>query len=438
MKKYSISLSVFALLAFVSLSTQAQVGVFTGNMDIDGGQLELAGSAEFDRDTGTYTVIGGGHDIWDEADDFHYAYMEMSGDFDIRGRVSISQGTSDWTKTMLMARQNLTPGSPNIGTRVRGLDGQFSGQQRSEQDSGGSSTDGALRVTGVNGQMQRLVKRGNQFGIFYKLDGDADWSLIEWRTLDLADPYYLGIAVTSHTVGELATGTVSELEIIPGNQFTQATTWNGGLGIAPLPGSAVPTDGGYILNGNGRDIWETADDGYFLYTNLAGDGAITAKVRWIDGGENSDWAKAGIMIRDDGDDPSSQHYWIELRSGPVADGVALGDQTDAQWRDSTGGASGNTEILQADGSKLFSPDGVWYRVVKNGTEFSSFYSLDGNDWVLANTNTIDFGDDWNAYGLVVTSHTQDDEIVTAEFTDVSVGTSSVQTSNVGDEWSLYE
>lgn len=440
MKVLSRSLTIFALLAVGIMSSQAQIGVFDASQDIfggDGSNLGADGSASFDPATGTYTVEGSGDDIWNAEDNFHYLFTTWSGDFDVQARITISQGTSDWTKSMIMARATLDAGSINVGTRVRGADGQFSMQRRfsaTEWD----STPGDLRVVGINGGLQRLVKRGNTFSTYYMDESTGEWVFVHSQELDLPETFYLGFAVTAHTVGEIATGTFSEVAIIPGDQFTNATTWNGGLGAAPLPGSARLIDDAYILTGNGRDIWNEADDGYFLFTELAGDGAISAKVRWIDGGLNNDWSKAGIMIRDDGADPASAHYWIELRSGPDTDGIALGDRTDAQWRDDAGASSGNAEITQADGSAVASPDGVWYRVSRRGNEFTSSYSLDGSTWAIANTHTANFTDNVAAYGLVVTSHTEDDEIVTAEFTDVSVGTSGLQTSSVGDEWSLYE
>src|SRR6266404_9297585 len=36
---------------------------------------------------GNYTVVGGGNDIWDAADDFTFHYFPVSGDFDVRVRV---------------------------------------------------------------------------------------------------------------------------------------------------------------------------------------------------------------------------------------------------------------------------------------------------------------------------------------------------------------
>lgn len=212
MKRKSVFLSVFSLFVATALTAQAQIGIFEANQDIDSGRLGAAGSASYDSLTGTYTIEGSGHDIWDDADNFHFVYRKWSGDFDVQARVSISQGTSDWTKSMIMARATLEGSSINIGTRVRGADGQFSMQRRfspTEWD----STPGDLRVVGLNGALQRFVKRGNTFTTSYKDESTGEWIEVHSQELSLPDTFLLGFAVTAHTEGEIATGTFSEVSI---------------------------------------------------------------------------------------------------------------------------------------------------------------------------------------------------------------------------------
>jgi hypothetical protein len=223
MKKASVFLSVFSLFVAGAMSVQAQIGIFETSTDIDGGQLGPAGSASYNAATGTYTVKGSGHDIWDARDDFHFLYKKWSGDFDVQARIAITGGTSAWIKGMIMARATLDPASINIGTRVR-RDGQYSMQSRQTATTW-DGTDGPLRVTNaaINGGLQRFVKRGDTFTCYYKLDGDANWTLIGNdanydNRLSLPDVYYLGFAVTAHTGDvtdktEVATGTFSQVSI---------------------------------------------------------------------------------------------------------------------------------------------------------------------------------------------------------------------------------
>jgi hypothetical protein len=65
----------------------------------------MAGSLTTVGDTNT--VVGGGGDIWNASDNFFYAYMKMTGDFDYYVKVESLVGNSGdggWSKAELMAR----------------------------------------------------------------------------------------------------------------------------------------------------------------------------------------------------------------------------------------------------------------------------------------------------------------------------------------------
>jgi hypothetical protein len=60
---------------------------------------------------GTFLVGGGGNDIWDAADAFHFLYQEFTGPFDARVRVEAMDptGLSTWAKAELMVRESTAP-----------------------------------------------------------------------------------------------------------------------------------------------------------------------------------------------------------------------------------------------------------------------------------------------------------------------------------------
>src|ERR1043165_6960348 len=60
-----------------------------------------------DLANGSYTMEGGGNDIWDVADEFDYAHYTQSGNFDVKVRVESLEFTATWTKAGLMARETL-------------------------------------------------------------------------------------------------------------------------------------------------------------------------------------------------------------------------------------------------------------------------------------------------------------------------------------------
>jgi len=183
------------------------------NVGTDADGNALLGSATYDATTNTYEIQGGGLDIWETADQFHFLYTEVSGDFVMECNMEHdeserSTSTNDWIKGMMMGRQNLTAGSPNFGTRCR-RDGQFSWQMRAAQD-GSSTSDGDNRITFTTEgyfedeyPRQRLVREGDSWDIFFRDDlGAGDWIKVQdTQTLVMEDPILVGLAVTAHDVG---------------------------------------------------------------------------------------------------------------------------------------------------------------------------------------------------------------------------------------------
>src|SRR3982750_4693565 len=67
------------LLAAAAFAQTGQFGAFTNSNDV--GAPPLKGSAEFDASARQYKITGSGTDIWGKADQFHYVWRELSGDF---------------------------------------------------------------------------------------------------------------------------------------------------------------------------------------------------------------------------------------------------------------------------------------------------------------------------------------------------------------------
>lgn len=199
--------------------------------------------------------------------------------------------------------------------------------------------------------------------------------------------------------------------------FDSTANW-GPRGTANTPGEVEYDDasGTFTMRGNGDDIWNNDDEGFFVYANKSGSWRISANVYWNDPGTN-DWSKIGVMVRENAEDASSRHYWAELR------GAGFGDRVDAQWRDSTGGGSGNAQIFEEDGTTgvfdIFN-EGVWIRVSRYAALdlFVTEWSYDGENWVIGHQqNQADWPDEV-AFGLAITSHVDDEFLVEARVTDV--------------------
>jgi hypothetical protein len=89
------------------------------------------------------------------------------------------------------------------------------------------------------------------------------------------------------------------------------------IGSPSAPGSYSVVGGVYTINGDGADIGGSADDFYYVYTTLSGDGEITARIKSIE--HTHDWAKAGVMIREKLTDTSSHAMMIATPPSGSAD-----------------------------------------------------------------------------------------------------------------------
>src|SRR6266536_3126537 len=87
-----------------------------------------------------------------------------------------------------------------------------------------------------------------------------------------------------------------------------------GSGNLSLSGPVTDPKTVWTMNVNGDDIQGTADRGYFVYTTLPGDGAITARILAQTGGRTYGWMKTGGMIREN-DTPGAAMATINQATG---------------------------------------------------------------------------------------------------------------------------
>ena len=158
---------------------------------------------------------------------------------------------------------------------------------------------------------------------------------------------------------------------------------------------------GYTVSGSGSDIWGTADAFHFAWKRMTGDFSIDTQVESIE--NTSPWAKAGLMIRANALDASSQHASIFVSPG---NGIAF------QRRVAQGGVSTNTA-----GPVLTAP--VWLRLTRQGTMIRAMYRKNLTDaWTILKSQIIDTLGGPVDVGLAVTSHRTNAELATGKFKGV--------------------
>jgi hypothetical protein len=175
--------------------------------------------------------------------------------------------------------------------------------------------------------------------------------------------------------------------------------------IAPtFEGGAVPCREPMLVGGSGRDIWGSFDDFEFLYQPIAADGDIVAQVvspaRNVVGQSTSDFAKAGVMIRQTVD-TGSPHVILDVRP-----------RGDIEFM--TRSVSGGSTTFIAGGTISYP---AWLKLSRRGGVVTGYVSADGRVWDRIGSTDGPPGD--ALIGLAVTSHeTRDSDY--AEFAQVGV------------------
>jgi hypothetical protein len=184
----------------------------SGWVATDIGGPGLAGSTSFDG--ATWTVRGGGTNIWDPADQFQYAYTTVSGDANIVARVTSMQNTSSTAKAGLMFRDGTSATAAFVDVMQR-PDNTVVMQWR---DTAGGTSDwnGAGLGSTSSVKWLKLTRTGNVFAASYAATAgtpsSSDWVLVGTRTVAMAAPI-TGLAVTASNNSALCAATFTNVTL---------------------------------------------------------------------------------------------------------------------------------------------------------------------------------------------------------------------------------
>jgi hypothetical protein len=207
---------ILCVLVLVPLASEAQ-SLPTGWSTTDIGAVGAAGSASYGG--GTFSVAGAGADVWNTADAFRFVYTTLTGDGTLVTRVASEQYVANWTKAGVMMRESLTPGSRHAFMLVSPGKG-LAFQRRVDTDGLSTSTSGGA---GTAPYFVRLTRTGSTIAASISPDG-ATWTLVGSDTIVMAPTIYVGLAVSSHVAGTLATATFTTTAVTPAAQTTTTET----------------------------------------------------------------------------------------------------------------------------------------------------------------------------------------------------------------------
>jgi regulation of enolase protein 1 (concanavalin A-like superfamily) len=357
----------------------------------DVGAVDATGSAT--SAGGTFTVKGSGADIWGAADEFHYVHRTISGNFHIEARVASVQNLNVWTKAGLMIREGLAAGARHatlVATPSTARPVSF--QRRATANGTTVSTSGPLQAPPV---WLRLVRAGNVVTAHYRTASTGAWTLVGQQSFSaLSATLDVGLAVSSHVDGRLATATFDSITVAQTSSFTSRD-----IGSVGLTGTTTESGGTVTIAGAGADIWGTADAFRFYYTPWSGDGTITVRVRSLT--NVNAWTKAGVMFRES-TAAGSKHIMLIVTPGK---GVSV------QARTVAGGTS--QELARQTGT---APE--WLRIRRAGGTFVLSASEDGTTWRNLASSSLGMTSSV-LVGLPVSSHSTTSR-ATAVFSDLSV------------------
>ena len=197
------------LLAMMSCAVRASAQP-SGWAATDIGAVGATGSSS--GSGGSFTVTGAGADIWNTADAFQYVSTTMTGDGSIVARVATVQNVASWTKAGVMMRETLSAGSRHALMLMSAGKGP-SFQRRVATNGVSTSTSGG---TGTAPAFVKLTRAGNTITAFQSADGVA-WTTVGSDTIAMAATIHVGLAVTSHVAGTLATATFDSTVVTPAN-----------------------------------------------------------------------------------------------------------------------------------------------------------------------------------------------------------------------------
>jgi TolB protein len=208
--------ATLTLLLAINSSTAraADLGLFTDQCDVGKPSTLGPGTATFDPAKKTYTVTGGGENMWASADHFHFVYKKLSGDVFLTATIEFTStapatGKPDnHRKACLMIRQSLDSDSVYADAALHG-DGLTSLQFR--ETKGAITREARANVTAP--KRLRIEKRGNTITLSVASGSEELHPANASTKIELTGDFYVGLAVSSHNTTRLETATFSDVEL---------------------------------------------------------------------------------------------------------------------------------------------------------------------------------------------------------------------------------
>lgn len=185
-----------------------------GWTSLDIGNPELAGHSGYDAASGTFSVTGGGADIWAGSDQFQFLCRDAVGDARLIARLADIGDSGTFSKTGIMFRDGVAADAPFAAVFAK-PDGQLNFTWRAS--TGANADQGGWLAEAAGATCIKLVRSKGDVAAFYSANGKTWVQIGEPRKVALSTTFKAGLAVcaTSRTLSNTSTFAETLLECEP-------------------------------------------------------------------------------------------------------------------------------------------------------------------------------------------------------------------------------
>lgn len=210
MKPFFLSCCVLWMLSFYVKQNGA--GIFKNQADV--GKPKITGSAVYDEKTKTYTLKGGGYNIWFKRDEFHYVFNKLKGDFTLTAHFEFAgTGREAHRKIGWMVRESLDDSAVHISAVLHG-DGLTVLQWRLKPGMAMRDPEDEIRADSARYTVVQLQRIGKKIIMRVAARDDSPFITVGEKKIDnLGAEVLAGIFICSHNPEVMEEAKISNLHI---------------------------------------------------------------------------------------------------------------------------------------------------------------------------------------------------------------------------------
>lgn len=194
MKFTLMTVLVFAV--FSSMAQSNPAGIFQHHADI--GNPKIKGDVAYDNTIQSYSIKGGGYNIWFNRDEFHYAYNKVKGDFILTANLKLLRdGKDPHRKIGWMVRASEQEDAAHMSAVLHG-DGLTVLQWRRLRGAYMRDPEDELFSIKKNAQIIQLERNGKTFIMRIANPGEPLQEIGRTDMIDMPDEALAGLFVCSH------------------------------------------------------------------------------------------------------------------------------------------------------------------------------------------------------------------------------------------------